>query len=414
MRKFYVVLVVALFLCHGFHQIVSAENSPKAMVSEITGVITPITEEFIHRVLNRGSTEKAQAVIFFLDTPGGLEESMRNIVKAFLQSPVPIIIYVTPQGARAASAGSFLLIAAHHAFMSPNTTVGTAHPVTVEGQVVSEKIVNDAASFIRSLAETRGRNPEIAEKMVRESLSLTEKEALEYRLIDGVASSIEEIFDTLRFEKPQLIKIEMNWKEKTLQYILNPNLAYLFLTLGALGIIFELANPGAIAPGVFGGILVLLAFYAFSVLPVNFVGILLIFLGLLFLVLDLLVVPGIGILSVGGVVSLFLGSLTLFNPERGITVSRSLVITVVLCIAVFFFIVLLGIVRTVRQRVRVGIETLAGKIGIAKDDLTPEGFVVVDGELWWARSEEPVKKSEKICVLRKEGQILIVKRGDHL
>jgi len=405
------VIFIVLLLCNSYGRALS-QNPDKVIVSEIKGAITPITEEFVSRVISRGVQEQARALILLLDTPGGLEESMRNIVKAFLQSPLPIVIYVSPQGARAASAGSFLLLAAHHAFMSPNTTVGAAHPVTMEGQTVSEKIVNDAASFMRSLAETRERNPEVAEKMVRESLSLTEKEALKQGLIEGVAENLGEIFAALHLENPQVIRVEMNWKEKALQYILNPNLAYLLLTLGALGMIFELANPGAVVPGVFGSIAILLAFYAFSILPVNFVGILLIFLGLLFLILDILVIPGIGILSVGGILSLFLGSLALSNPERGVTVSMSLIITVTVCIAAFFFIVLVGVARTMRQKVKVGVETLAGKSGVAKEDLLPEGFVVVEGELWWAKSEEPVRKGEEIKVLRKEGQILIVKRGD--
>ncbi|NSW75501.1 MAG: nodulation protein NfeD [Candidatus Atribacteria bacterium] len=409
MKKFCVVFTIILLLVHPYRWIYS-HSQDTVVIGEIQGAITPVTEEFIQRILLRSVQENAQFVILSLDTPGGLEESMRNIVKTFLQSSIPIVVYVSPQGARAASAGSFLLIASHHAFMSPNTTVGAAHPVTVEGQMVSEKIVNDAASFMRSLAETRRRNPEIAEKMVRESISLTEKEALKHGLIDGVVSSTEEIFTTLQVKDPQIIRIAMNWKEKTLQSILNPNLAYLFLTLGALGIIFELANPGTIAPGVFGGILVLLAFYAFSILPVNFVGILLIVLGLLFLILDLLVVPGIGILSVGGILSLFLGSLTLFNPEKGVIVSKSLIVAMVACIAALFLIFLVGVARTIRKKVRVGIETLTGKTGIAKEDLLPEGFIVVEGELWWARSEEPVKQGEKVKILRKEGQTLMVKR----
>ncbi len=411
-RKFFSVAIFIVLLLRGSYDRAFSQNLDKVIVSEIKGVITPISEDFVSRTIAHGVQEKARALILLLDTPGGLEESMRNIVKAFLQSPLPVVIYVSPQGARAASAGSFLLVAAHHAFMSPNTTVGAAHPVTVEGQTVSEKIVNDAASFMRSLAETRGRNPEVAEKMVRESLSLTEKEALKQGLIEGVVENLGEIFATLRLGNPRVIRVEMNWKERTLQYILNPNLAYLLLTLGALGMIFELANPGAVVPGVFGSIAILLAFYAFSILPVNFVGILLIFLGLLFLILDILVIPGIGILSVGGILSLFLGSLALFNPERGITVSMSLVITVTVCMAVFFSIVLVGITRTMRQKARIGAETLAGKHGVARDDLLPEGFVVIEGELWWAKSEEPVRKGERVKVLRKEGQILIVKRGD--
>ncbi|MEN3185651.1 MAG: nodulation protein NfeD [Atribacterota bacterium] len=410
MKKFGIMGILIMLLLLNPYPGIGSQPQHTVVIGEIKGVITPVIEAFIQRVLGRSIQENAQLVVFVLDTPGGLEESMRNIVKSFLQSSIPVVIYVSPQGARAASAGSFLLIASHHAFMSPNTTVGAAHPVTVEGQTVSEKIVNDAASFMRSLAETRRRNPEVAEKMVRESLSVTEKEALQYGLIDGVVGSVEEIFATLQIPNPQILRIPMNWKEKTLQYIVNPNLAYLFLTLGALGIIFELANPGAIIPGVFGGILVLLSFYAFSILPVNFVGILFIVLGFLFLILDLILIPGIGILSVGGIVSLLLGSLTLFNPEKGITVSGSLVATVIACIAGFFFILLMGVVRALRQKAKVGGETLIGKIGTAKGDLLPEGFIVVEGELWWAKSEEPVQQGEKVKILRKEGQTLVVKR----
>ncbi|MGQ9473535.1 MAG: NfeD family protein [Candidatus Caldatribacteriaceae bacterium] len=410
MKKFFLSLLWLFGVLLSFASGIVFAQTSVVIISEIKGVITPSTEEFVHRVISYGAQHQAKALIFLLDTPGGLEESMRNIVKFFLQSPIPTTVYVAPQGARAASAGSFILMASNHAFMSPNTTIGAAHPVTIEGQAVNEKIVNDAASFMRSLAETRGRNPEIAEKMVRESLSLTEKEALTHHLIEGVTANVEEIFTFLHLEGSQIVHLNMNWKEKMLQYVLNPNFAYLFLTLGALGIIFELANPGSVVPGVFGGILILLAFYAFSILPVNFVGIVLIFLGLLFLLLDLLVIPGIGVLSAGGVLSLFLGSLILFNPERGITVSKSLVIAVVSCITGFFLIALFGIIKTSKQKARVGMETLTEKTGVAKENLQPEGFVMIEGELWWARSEEPVKKGEKVRVLRKEGQTLLVKR----
>ncbi len=410
MRKGKLLILFIFFLwILGYHSLAA---SAEIIVSQINGAITPATEEFLTRILKQGQEENVQAIVLLLDTPGGLEESMRNMVKTILSSPIPIVVYVFPQGARAASAGSFLLISAHHAFMSPNTTVGAAHPVTAEGQTVSEKIVNDAASFMRSLAETRKRNPEIAEKMVRESISLTEKEALHHGIVEGIAQSVEDVLQFVHLENSQIVKIDMNTKEKIMQYLLNPNFAYLFLTLGALGIVFELANPGAIVPGVFGSILLLLSFYAFSLLPVNLVGMVLIFLGILFFVLDFFVTPGIGILSVGGVIAFFLGSLTLFTPGKGITLSFSLILAIVSSLAFFLIVILFAVVRTVRQKVKIGMDSMVGKCGVAKEDLSPEGFAVIDGELWWVRGENPIRKNERIKVLRKEGQILIVRKEE--
>ncbi|MBP9015117.1 MAG: nodulation protein NfeD, partial [Candidatus Atribacteria bacterium] len=334
------------------------------------------------------------------------------IVKAILQSPLPVISYVYPPGSRAASAGSFIVMASHHAFMSPNTTIGAAHPVTVEGQEVGEKIVNDLASFIRTLAETRGRNPEIAEKMVRESISLTEKEAQEKGIIDGIARSPEEVVETLGIKNPRIIEINMKGKEKFLHFLLDPTLAYLFLVIGALGIIFELSNPGAVIPGVFGTILLLLSFYAFSIFPINLAGILFIVLGLFLFLLDILVTPGIGILTAGGAVALFFGSLILFDVQGGISVPLNVIITTVACVVAFFVFALGMAIRAMKKEVVTGRESLIGQVGIAKEDLNPEGFITVEGELWWAKAESPIKKGEKVVVSQKEGQTLIVKKEE--
>lgn len=401
------LLVVAILFWNSF---VAAQE--KVIIGKLEGVINPVTEQFVVRLIEEGEKEEAQAILILLDTPGGLEESMRNIVKAILQSPLPVITYVYPPGSRAASAGSFIVMASHHAFMSPNTTIGAAHPVTIEGQEVGEKIVNDSASFIKTLAETRGRNPEIAEKMVRESLSLTEKEAQEKGVIDGIAESPEEVIEKLGIKNPQILEVEMKGKEKFLHFLLDPTLAYLFLVIGALGIIFELSNPGAIIPGVFGTILILLAFYAFSVFPINLTGILFIFLGLLLFILDILVTPGIGILTAGGAVALFFGSLMLFDVQGGITLPLNIIITTVICVTVFFAFAIGMALRAMKKKVVTGKESLIGQTGIAKEDLDPEGFIIVEGELWWSKAENPVKKGEKVVVSQKEGQTLIVKKEE--
>lgn len=390
----------------------SASAGETILGGKIHGIITPVMEGFVHRVLTEACREEAWGVLFLLDTPGGLEESMRTIVREILQSPVPVVVYVYPQGARAASAGSFIAISAHFTFMSPNTTIGAAHPVTVEGQAVSEKIVNDAASFMRSLAESRNRNPDVAEKMVRESLSLTEKEALKKSLINGVCVSLKEVFETLSIPEASVRWVEMSGREKFLQFLVNPNLAYIFLVLGVLGLIFELSNPGAVAPGVFGGILLLFALYALSLLPTNWSGVVLLLLGFLFLFLDLFVTPGIGVLTAGGVVSLLLGSLMVFDPQSTFRIPLGLVVAVVGSITAFFTFALTLAFRALRKRATTGIESLRGKIGTARDDLSPEGFIVVEGELWWARASELVKKGEKVVVLCKEGQTLIVDKKE--
>ena len=410
-RKFKFFLSL-LLLAISFSGVPFAQSQEKIISGKVEGTINPVTEQFIIRLIEEGEKEEAKAILILLDTPGGLEESMRNIIKAILQSPLPVISYVYPPGSRAASAGSFIVMASHHAFMSPNTTIGAAHPVTVEGQEVGEKIVNDLASFIRTLAETRGRNPEIAEKMVRESISLTEKEAQEKGIIDGIARSPEEVVETLGIKNPRIIEINMKGKEKFLHFLLDPTLAYLFLVIGALGIIFELSNPGAVIPGVFGTILLLLSFYAFSIFPINLAGILFIVLGLFLFLLDILATPGIGILTAGGAVALFFGSLILFDVQGGISVPLNVIITTVACVVAFFVFALGMAIRAMKKEVVTGRESLIGQVGIAKEDLNPEGFITVEGELWWAKAESPIKKGEKVVVSQKEGQTLIVKKEE--
>jgi len=383
-------------------------------VAEIKGVINPVLTEFITKTVEEANLEQVPYLVFLIDTPGGLEESMRVIVQAILQSQVPTVAYVHPPGGRAASAGSFILMACHHAFMSPSTTIGAAHPVTIEGEEVGEKIVNDSAAFIRSLAEQRGRNPEVAEQMVRESISLTEREALEKGVIEGIAQSIEEVLSSLGVENFHLIRKNMSGRDRFFHTLLNPNLAYIFMILGTLGLIFELSNPGAIIPGVVGSICLLLAFYAFSVFPVNLVGILLLILGFVLLFLDLVVTPGIGVLAGGGVVSLFLGSSMLFDVSAGIRLPLDLILTAVGAVAAFFIFALGMAIRAMRQKVTTtGTESLIGKVGVARAELNPEGLVLLEGELWRARAQEPIPKGSKVVVLAKqEGTLLVEKKEE--
>jgi len=408
--KFFVLLILlGLILCYG----VAWPQGSLVLVGEISGVINPVLADYLEKLLQDALQSEAKLVVLLIDTPGGLEESMRKMVKSILNSPVPVAAYVYPRGARAASAGTFLVLAAHYAFMSENTTLGAAHPVTVEGEAVGEKIVNDTAAFIKTLAETRGRNPEVAEKMVRESLSLGEKEALSSGLIDGIAVSLEEVVEKVlsTLKEVKIVRVPLSGRERILHALLNPSLAYLLLVLGALGLIFELSNPGAIVPGVFGSICLLLAFYAFSVLPVNVAGVIFILLGFAFLALDLWVTPGIGALTVGGAISLFLGSLTLFDVRKvGIRLPLELIIFTVLGILAFFVFALSMALVAMRRKVRTGEEALKGKEGVARQVLNPEGFVIVDGELWWAESPEPVAPGEKVMVVGKKGNRLLVNK----
>lgn len=382
----------------------------KISVVEIRGIINPVQVSYFQRALQQSISKKTSYLILRIDTPGGLDESMRELVQSILHSPIPIIAYVSPAGARAASAGSFLVMACHRAFMSPGTTIGAAHPVTISGQQVSEKIVNDAAAYIKTLAELHHRNTIVAEQMVRESLSLTENEALQKGMIDGVAPEMNDIYRSLGIEEPEVIPIPMVGKENFLHTILNPNIAYILLIIGTLGIIMELANPGSIAPGVFGGISLVLAFFAFSVFTINFTGIFLILLGIFLILLDVWVTPGIGVLTAGGSISLFFGSLLLYNIESGIHLNIEMILIALFILIGFSIFLLTMVVKTMKKKKTMGVESIIGKNGWVQKDINPEGFVVIDGELWSARSDTPILKGEEVIILKKVEHYLIVTR----
>jgi membrane-bound serine protease (ClpP class) len=392
----------------------------------IEGVINPVTLRLIESALDRARTDGAQALIVQLDTPGGLERSMRAIAQRMLNAEVPVIVYVAPTGARAASAGVFITMAAHVAAMAPATNIGAAHPVALGGGVDKEsmkKIENDAAAFIRTIALERGRNAEWAEKAVRQSVSITEREAVALKVVDLVAESVPELLDkidgrtvkttrgpvTLATRNAVVRPIEIGFRDRFLNVITDPNVAYVLMMLGMLGLFFELSNPGVVLPGVIGGISLILAFFAFQSLPINYAGLLLILFGIALLVAEIKIVSH-GILAMGGIVAMALGSLMLFDsPELGFRISWWVVgPTVGATAGLFLFVVAVGM-RALARRPMLGTSGLMGEIAVARGALAQEGQVAVHGELWNAIAEgDPVADGASVRIVSVEGLTLRV------
>jgi len=405
-------------------------DSPKIDVLDGKGVINPVLADYIERGIDHAEDSNAIACIIQLDTPGGLDTSMREIVQNIVNAQVPVVVYVSPSGARAASAGVFVTVAAHVAVMAPNTAIGAAHPVAVgaEGEAqmseaMEEKVVNDAAAYIRSIAEAHGRNMEWAEKAVRESVSATEKEALELNVIDMVAPDLDALVSqldgrqitmldgrvvTLQTQGATLNYIKMGTSEGFLYAISDPNIAYLLLSLAMLGILVEVTNPGLIFPGVIGGICGLLAFYSLGILPVNYAGVLLVILAFGLFIAELFT-PTFGLLTAGGVASLVLGSLILFKGGPLFQVHPGLVAIVTIFIAAIFAFVIHRIIRAHRHQASTGREELVGKRALVRMALNPEGTVFFKGELWKAISETGrVEPGEEVIITRVDGLILYV------
>jgi membrane-bound serine protease (ClpP class) len=396
----------------------------------LDGVITPIAVRLVASAIEQAKAEGAAALVIQLDTPGGLERSMRSIVRDMLNAPVPVIVFVAPTGARAASAGVFITLAAHVAAMAPATNIGAAHPVAVGGGQMDKestrKIENDAAAFVRSIALERGRNVDWAEKAVRSSVSATEREALKLGIIDLVADSLPDLLAkvdgrqvkttagavTLHTRGATVKPIEVGVRDRFLNLITDPNIAYILLMLGMLGLFFELANPGVILPGIIGGISLILAFFAFQSLPINYAGLLLILFGIVLLIAEIKVVSH-GVLTIGGVISILLGSLMLVNtPELPLRVSWTVIIPVVAATAgIFVFAVSAGI-RAQLRRPTTGSEGLVGQVGVVRTPIAPEGQVFVRGEIWRAVSEDgPIPEGEKIRIVKVDGLTLHVTRA---
>jgi len=417
-----VFLVLAVLLA-----LASAAPAGEVVVLSVDGSINPATKDYLLRGLDLAAREGAELVVFQLDTPGGLDSSMKDMVEAILDSEVPVVVWVGPPGARAASAGTFILLAADVAAMAHGTSVGAAHPVTLTGEnpeeedPMAKKMVNDAASRIRAIAELRGRNADWAERAVRESVTATATEALELGIIEVIADSLPELLGKLEgYELPDgrvlhpqglpVREVRMTLKDRLFSYLADPNLVYILLMLGLYGLIYEVFSPGIGLGLVMGGISLLLALLGLQVLPINLVGVGLILFGVLLMVLDAFT-PTNGILTTGGVVSLIIGSFSLFNiqsPVIGLS-WVTVAATVGTLTLILVFIVSKGLLAQ-RHPAR-PLTTLAGLTGVAKGDLAPEGWVLVRGEYWRARCEgPPAKAGDEVAVLGKEGRRLIVRR----
>lgn len=399
------------------------------MVITIDGVINPGSSEFITKSIRKANKKGIEAVIIEIDTPGGLDASMRSIIKEIIGSEVPVVVYVSPRGARAASAGTFITLSAHIAAMSPQTSIGAAHPVAVGEKMdktMAEKVTNDAVAYIKSLAEKRGRNAKWAEAAVRKSISATETEALRENVIDLISNNIASLLSdidgrkvetvmgmrTLKTKDANVIREEMGLRHKILNLISNPNIAYILMLLGFYGLFFEFTNPGAIFPGVFGGICLILAFYAFQTLPVNYAGFLLIILAIILFILEVKIISH-GVLTIGGVIAMVIGSIMLFETGAPfIKLSLSIILPAVLITALFFTVTLGLAFKALRRKPTTGKEGIIGNEGITREDITKEGGMVsVHGEIWSAYSDEPIGKGEKIIVESITGLKVKVKKA---
>lgn len=401
------------------------------LVLRINGSINPATSDYIHEGIKRAEEKNSECVVVELNTPGGLLKSTRMIVTDFLTSRVPVIVYVSPAGSQSASAGVFITLAAHFAVMAPGTNIGAAHPVNMQGgmdSTMSEKVTNDAAAFIRTISEKRHRNIQWAEEAVRKSLSITETEALKKNVIDFIANSRRDLLDSLDGKKISVgertitlatkgavIDVqEMGWQYKVLDILSDPNIAYLFMMIGIYGLLFELYNPGAIFPGVAGAISLLVALYALHTLPINYSGIALIILGIILFLLEIKI-TSYGLLTVGGVIALFLGSIMLINTDAWFEfqeISLEVMIPTVLFTAAFFLFAIGAGLKAQRRQPTTGSEGIVGERGVAFTKLSPKGQVRVHGEMWNAESiDGTVPKDGSIVVVEVNGLMLKVKKS---
>jgi membrane-bound serine protease (ClpP class) len=398
------------------------------LIGTVEGTINPATAEYIQMLVRQGQERRAEAVILQLNTPGGLLEATRSIVQTLLQADVPIVVYVAPSGARAGSAGVFITLAAHIAAMAPGTNIGAAHPVGLGSgemdSVMAEKLTNDAAAFARAIAQQRKRNARWAEDAVRRSISSTEREALRAGVIELIAPSLDSLIrllDGRLVELPSGPKrlqtatarweeIPMNWRQRLLALLSDPNIAYILLLLGIYGLLFELYNPGAIVPGVVGAICLILAAYALQMLPINYAGLALIAVAIILFLLELKV-TSYGLLTVAGVIALLLGSVMLIDsPAEFLRISWSVIIPTVAGSVVFFGWILGKGIQAQLRRPRSGGEGLLGQTAVVVEPIRPgmRGRVRLLGELWWATADHPLEVGTRVRVVAREGFVLHV------
>lgn len=412
------VFITCFFLGLLLFPLKGASDTGKIRQLSIAASINPATASFIIEQIEQANRQQDRAILIQLDTPGGLDSAMREIIQAELNSAIPVIVYVAPQGARAASAGALITIAADFAAMAPGTNIGAAHPVGIGGGgqaegPMADKVTNDAVAYARSLAEQRGRNPDWAEKAVRESDSISASIALKQQVVDFVASSTTDLLqqlDGLTYLRSgqkkrlsttgtELVAVDMNWRQKVLNSIANPNIAYMLMMLGILGIFFEISQPGVILPGVIGAIAILLALFGLSALPVNYVGVLLILLAFVFFILEVKIVS-YGMLSLCGIVAMAFGSLMLIDSsEPYLQISRALIAATVTVSAGFFLFAVSMVVRTQRRPAVSGEEGMVGESGTVVKTIDGRGTVFVHGEYWQASAEEPIPVGSEVEVV---------------
>ncbi len=459
---FKLLYVVTLVLATSL--LVSAEQGKRAaVVLGVSDAIGPATSDYIQRGLRMAADKGAVVVILRLDTPGGLDSAMRDINRAIIASRVPVVVYVSPSGARAASAGTYMLYASHIAAMSPATSLGAATPVQiggipdlkpsalpkqdkeddeaiddgeedneegtaenqpapVAGDTMTKKIVNDAVAYIRSLAEMRGRNVDWAEQAVRDSVSLSSEEALQQDVVDIIATDTNDLLTKvdgwqvningqdviLETSDLEIVSIEPDWRNELLSVITNPNIAYILMLLGVYGLFFEMANPGYVLPGVIGGICMLLALYALQVLPVNYAGLALMILGVIFMVAELFA-PSFGALGIGGIIAFVVGSIILFDTEGSeLQVAIPIIVAVSTVTSIFFLIVLKMVFAAHRKPVVSGVDEMLGSIGQVLEDFEASGRIHIHGETWQVKSKLPLNRGDHVRVTAIDGLILSV------
>jgi len=410
-------VVLVLF----FSGIVYSQSTPVVYVIKINGSINPSTSDFIHKSIEEARNKNAECLVIELNTPGGLLKSTRYIVSDLLMSPIPVIVYVSPSGSQSASAGVFITLASNIAVMAPGTNIGASHPVNTQGgmdSVMSEKVTNDAAAFIRSISEKRKRNVQWGEDAVRKSVSITETEALRDSVIDLIANNVNDLLQKndgkevetstgkkiLNTKNAQIINYEIGWFQKFLGIISDPNIAYILMMIGIWGIILEFYHPGGILPGVVGVISIILGLYGLHTLPINYAGLALIVLAIILFIAEIKI-TSYGMLTVGGVISLFLGSLMLIDTdsplETAVEISMSVIITTVIIITTLFVLLAYLVIRAHSKKAMTGESGMIGEIGEVFDDIVNGmGLVKVMGEIWNAESSEDIPKGSKIKVLK--------------
>lgn len=425
-RKWFAVFLFC-FIFGGYGWAVGAERGAVYDVITVDATITPPIAEYILKSIREASAHSADGLVILLDTPGGLDSSMREIAKGILNAPLPVVVFVHPAGARAASAGVIITISAHVAAMTPGTNIGAAHPVGIGfgggmDETMAKKVENDAVAYVKGIAKKRGRNEEWATKAVLKSESITAEEALKLGVIDIVATDVNQLFTqidnrkvnlpagewVMKTRNAQIREKDMGLRLRILSVISNPNIAYILLLVGLAGLYFEFANPGVILPGVIGGMSLILAFFALQTLPVNYAGVLLILFAVILFVAEIKVISH-GLLTVGGVVSLVMGSLLLFDSsEPALRVSLQVLVPTVTVLSLFFIAVISLVVKAQLRKKLTGKEEMEGAEGVAVTDISARGKVLIKGEYWNAASDQVISQGKQIRVKSMEGLTLNV------